>query len=62
MRQSIRNAAVLLAFATSAMTGTVSYAADLGPSYKAPAPATAPVPYYDWSGVYVGVNGGYGWG
>ena len=62
MRQSIRNAAVLLAFATSAMTGTVSYAADLGPSYKAPAPATAPVPYYDWTGVYVGVNGGYAWG
>ena len=36
-------------------------AADLGhPVYKAPPPL--PPPVQDWSGVYVGVEGGYGWG
>jgi outer membrane immunogenic protein len=36
-------------------------AADLGPRvvYKAP---PLPPPVQDWSGVYVGVEGGYGWG
>ena len=39
-------------------------AADLGvapveaPAYKAPLPA----PGYNWTGFYIGVNGGYGWG
>jgi outer membrane immunogenic protein len=37
-------------------------AADLGvrPAYKAPPPVAPPV--QDWSGVYVGLEGGYGWG
>ncbi len=36
-------------------------AADLGrPVYKAPPPL--PPPVQDWSGIYVGVEGGYGWG
>jgi outer membrane immunogenic protein len=37
-------------------------AADISvaPLYKAPPPA--PTPGYDWSGFYVGVNGGGGWG
>lgn len=35
-------------------------AADLAPAYKAPPPAVA-VPY-NWTGFYVGLNGGYGWG
>ncbi len=36
-------------------------AADLGhPVYKAPPPL--PPPVQDWSGVYVGLEGGYGWG
>lgn len=33
-------------------------AADL--AVKAPAPV--PTPVYNWTGLYVGVNGGYGWG
>src|SRR4029453_4040238 len=28
----------------------------------APPVVAAPVPYADWSGVYVGIEGGYGWG
>src|SRR5215472_10286545 len=29
---------------------------------KAPPPAPLPPPIQDWSGVYVGLEGGYGWG
>jgi outer membrane immunogenic protein len=38
-------------------------AADLPtrPAY-APAPIMSPVPVYNWTGIYVGLNGGYGWG
>src|SRR6185437_2529291 len=42
-----------------AMAGPSS-AADLPrPAYKAPAYVAAP---FSWSGFYVGINGGYGWG
>src|SRR6516164_5790018 len=51
-----------------ALTSTVSVvalthmasAADLRVVTKAPPPL--PPPVQDWSGVYVGVEGGYGWG
>jgi len=49
----------LIGFAGSAL------AADLPPAppVKAPAVYLPPVlPVYNWSGVYVGVNGGWGWG
>jgi outer membrane immunogenic protein len=38
-------------------------AADLPtrPAY-APAPMMSPTPVYNWTGIYVGLNGGYGWG
>src|SRR5262249_26240066 len=29
---------------------------------KAPAPAPLPPPVQDWSGIYVGLEAGYGWG
>src|SRR5262249_20077518 len=29
---------------------------------KAPPPAALPAPVQDWSGIYVGVEGGWGWG
>ena len=37
-------------------------AADLPPAPLPQAPAAAPVPYYNWTGFYVGVNGGGAWG
>jgi outer membrane immunogenic protein len=39
---------------------TVAKAADLPVSYKAPVPIVAPV--YNWTGIYLGVNGGGAWG
>ena len=49
----------LLAGALAALTAAPSFAADLprkAPTYYAPAVA------FSWSGFYVGLNGGYGWG
>jgi outer membrane immunogenic protein len=48
-----------LIVAVVSSAGGTAYAADLAPR---PAPVAAPVPYYNWTGIYVGVNGGYGWG
>jgi outer membrane immunogenic protein len=48
---------ILAAIAAAALNST-AMAADLGPYTKAPAPA----PIYNWTGLYLGVNGGYGWG
>ena len=47
--------------AFAAACGT-AFAADLPmrPEYKAPAPVAARI--YDWTGIYVGVNGGGAWG
>jgi outer membrane immunogenic protein len=54
---------LVLAFAALAAWAGTAAAADLGrpapaPYYKAPAYA----PVYSWSGFYIGVNGGGGWG
>jgi outer membrane immunogenic protein len=45
------------------MIGGSATAADLGPRpvYKAP-PAVAPMPIFSWTGPYVGLFAGYGWG
>jgi len=55
----------LVFLVTAAMAAVVSfgsaYAADLGVKAR-PAPVAVPVPYYDWTGFYVGVNGGGAWG
>src|SRR6185437_16306156 len=40
--------------------GAVAADLSLAPLYKAP-PAAAALPY-DWSGFYLGINGGGGWG
>jgi outer membrane immunogenic protein len=38
----------------------LAQAADMSLPYRAPMPVAAPV--YNWTGIYLGVNGGYGWG
>lgn len=54
-RSLIAGASAALLFATNAS------AADLArPAYTKAPPMTGPV--YGWTGFYVGVNGGYGWG
>jgi outer membrane immunogenic protein len=59
----MRRSAVLLAAVAVAAAVTGAKAADMpakAPVYKAPvAQLAAP---YNWTGFYVGVNGGYGWG
>ena len=58
-----RIASLLAGAAIAALAAAPSYAADLGPAappqtYVAPVAPTT----YDWTGFYVGINGGYGWG
>jgi outer membrane immunogenic protein len=42
--------------------GLAAQAADISTQMPTKAPAFAPVPFFNWSGVYFGVNGGGGWG
>lgn len=42
-------------------TGSLQ-AADIGRQTITKAPVTAPIPYYDWTGFFVGISGGWGWG
>ena len=49
---------VALGFATIA---TPAIGADLRPAMKAPV-AVAPPPIWNWTGFYIGIHGGYGWG
>ena len=55
----------LATVALAAFVGAVHpvAAADLPPrpAYS-PAPMMSPTPVYNWTGIYVGLNGGYGWG
>lgn len=51
---------LLLSAAIIALSAPAAFAADL-PVYE-PAPMVAPNPVsFDWSGVYIGAHGGYGW-
>src|SRR5689334_23678745 len=52
---------LLAATAMGLIASQAASAADLRMPTKAPAPMAAP-PVQDWSGIYVGIEGGYGWG
>src|SRR6516162_3365855 len=63
MKKSISRVALLPATVLlSLVTAVGAHAADLSvaPLYKAPPAPVAPPPY-NWSGFYLGVNGGGGW-
>lgn len=52
---------VALAASILAASAVGASAADMAPRY-AKAPVAAPVLIYDWSGIYIGADVGYGWG
>jgi outer membrane immunogenic protein len=56
-----RGSAFFMAAGLSLAVCQVASAADL-PMRAAPAPIMSPTPVYNWTGIYVGLNGGYGWG
>jgi outer membrane immunogenic protein len=51
----------LVLAAATALVSAPALAADLRMPVKAPA-AVAPVPYFNWSGCYIGAHGGGAWG
>ena len=60
MRKYLGLTIALIAAATFAATTVASHAADLHtPGYKSPVYTPS---YYNWTGFYAGINGGYGFG
>ena len=53
--------ALLAAAALTVMLAQTALAADL-PQRPVASPLLAPTPVYNWTGIYVGLNGGGGWG
>lgn len=56
-------ASLLAGAAVAALAVAPSSAADLGPAAPPQTYVAPPAPAaYDWTGAYIGINGGYGWG
>jgi outer membrane immunogenic protein len=61
----MRKLSLIIIAATLVVGPTITWAADLPPSPPPRVPAAyvpAVLPVYNWAGVYVGINGGWGWG
>ncbi len=61
MKRSVTGVAVASASLLFFACG-FAYAADLPPEPAYKAPIVLPVPVYNWTGIYLGINGGYGFG
>jgi outer membrane immunogenic protein len=57
MKKLLVASTVLIAFGA---VGAAN-AADLPPAPAYKAPVVAPIPYFSWTGFYIGLNAGYGW-
>jgi outer membrane immunogenic protein len=56
---------IVIACGLALVAATPAFAADLPPAARARAPAAYAPPVmaaYNWSGIYIGINGGYGFG
>lgn len=58
----MNNKLALAIVSLAVLAAAPAYAADLTPTYKAPLYKAPPPPVWDWTGFYIGANGGYGWG
>jgi outer membrane immunogenic protein len=61
MEQRIMKRALLIALGLVTLAALPASAADLGRALPTKAPPMAAEPIWNWTGFYVGVNGGYGW-
>jgi outer membrane immunogenic protein len=59
MKTTLRAITLAMTAAMMAASGT-AMAADM--PARGPVPYSAPASYYNWGGLYAGVNAGYGWG
>jgi outer membrane immunogenic protein len=61
MEQRVMKRALLIALGLATLAALPASAADLGRRLPTKAPMMAPEPVWNWTGFYIGVNGGAGW-
>ena len=60
MKKILLASTALIAFGAIGSAGAADLPPAPAPTYKAP--VAAPIPYFNWSGFYIGLNAGYGRG